>query len=150
MYIHTHTHTHNHMIVVATRYIFTAHLAGAVEYWLHLCSGVRSLPTRSPGYDIKPTDSEAPALGIWGMWSTPLLPLLPGPLWPGMVATDRVLSMCQIEQTVCKQVTDVKLWPLYSNTWNHFTVCKKKQTQARLRMLSTKCVYKSYFMTEMS
>ena len=28
---------------------------------------------------------------------TPLLPLLPGPLWPGMVALDRVLSMGQIE-----------------------------------------------------
>ena len=22
---------------------------------------------------------------LWGMWSTPLLPLLPGPLWPEMV-----------------------------------------------------------------
>ena len=31
------------------------------------------------------------------MWSAPLLPLLPGPLWPGVVAPDRVLSMVQIE-----------------------------------------------------
>ena len=29
------------------------------------------------------------------------------------------------------------------NDWNHLTVCKKK-TQAHLKMLSTKCVYKSY------
>ena len=44
------------------------------------------------------------------------LPLLPGPLWPGVVVPDRVLSMGQIEQTMCKQIIDVKLWPLYSNT----------------------------------
>ena len=31
------------------------------------------------------------------MQSTPSLPLLPGPLWPGVVAPDRVLSMDQIE-----------------------------------------------------
>ncbi len=28
-------------------------------------------------------------LELWGMWSTPLLPSLPGPLWPGMVAPDK-------------------------------------------------------------
>ena len=32
-----------------------------------------------------------------GIWSTPLLPSLPGPLKPGVVAPDRVLSMGQIE-----------------------------------------------------
>ena len=32
-------------------------------------------------------------LELWGMWSIPSLPLLPGPLWPGMVAPDRALSM---------------------------------------------------------
>ena len=32
-------------------------------------------------------------LGLWGMQSTPSLQLLPGPLWPGMVAPDRALSM---------------------------------------------------------
>ena len=34
---------------------------------------------------------------LWGMQSTPSVPSLPGPLWPGMVAPDRVLSMGQIE-----------------------------------------------------
>ena len=29
--------------------------------------------------------------------NTPSLPLLPGPLWPGVVAPDMVLSMGQIE-----------------------------------------------------
>ena len=28
-------------------------------------------------------------LGLWGMQSTPSLPLLPGPLWPRLVAPDR-------------------------------------------------------------
>ena len=30
------------------------------------------------------------------MWSTHLLPSLPGPLWRGVVALDRVLSIGQI------------------------------------------------------
>ena len=32
-------------------------------------------------------------LELWEMQSTPLLPLLSGPLWAGMVALDRALSM---------------------------------------------------------
>ena len=36
-------------------------------------------------------------LEVWGMQSTSSLPLLPGPLWPGEVAPDRVLSMGQTE-----------------------------------------------------
>ena len=36
-------------------------------------------------------------LELWGMWSTPLLPLLPGPFWPGVVAPDKVLLMGEIE-----------------------------------------------------
>ena len=31
------------------------------------------------------------------MQSTSSLPLFPGPLWPGVVASDKVLSMRQIE-----------------------------------------------------
>ena len=38
-------------------------------------------------------------LELWGMRSTPLLPSLPGPVWPGVVAPDKVLSMGQIEIT---------------------------------------------------
>ena len=72
-------------------------------------------PYESPGYDIKQSDGKAPGmLELWGMWSTPPpLPLLPGPLWPGVVAPERVLSIGQIErfniQTNCKQMTYVKL-----------------------------------------
>ena len=46
------------------------------------------------GYDTKQSDGEVPAvLELWGMWSTPSLPLLPGPLWPGVLALDKALSM---------------------------------------------------------
>ena len=52
-------------------------------------------------------------LEFGGMWSSPSLSLLPGPLWLGEVAPDRVLSMDQIElfdiQTECKQMTYAKL-----------------------------------------
>ena len=42
-----------------------------------------------PGYD-KQSDGEVPAmLELWGMQSTPSLPSLPGPLWPGVVAPDK-------------------------------------------------------------
>ena len=59
-----------------------------------LCRGVRhSTPTNEcPAYDTKQSDCEVP-----GMWSTSSLPSLPGPLWPRVVASDRVLSMGQIE-----------------------------------------------------
>ena len=36
-------------------------------------------------------------LDLRGMQGTSLLPSLPGPLWPRVIAPDRVLSMCQIE-----------------------------------------------------
>ena len=53
---------------------------------------------RLPGYDIEQSDSEALVMfELSGMWSTLSLPLLPGPLWPGVVAPDRVLAMGQIE-----------------------------------------------------
>ena len=69
-----------------------------------------ALPTNEyPGYDIKQSNDEAPVLKLWGMWSTPSLPLLPGPLWPSGVAHDRVQSMGQNDllyiKIVCKQMT---------------------------------------------
>ena len=44
---------------------------------------------------------------------------------------------------VSKQTTDVKLWLLYSSTWNHLAVCKKWDL-ACFKMLSAKYVYKSF------
>ena len=79
--------------------------------------------------------------------------MLPGPLWPGVVAPDRVLSMIQVElfdHLNCVQTNDlclielleielfdhlavcktndwclIKLLVIHSNTWNHLTVCKR-------------------------
>ena len=56
---------------------------------LLLYRGVRP-PNECPGYDTKQSDGEVPAvLELWGMRSTPSLPSLPGPLWPGVVAPDK-------------------------------------------------------------
>ena len=71
-------------------------------------------------------------LELWGMRSTSLLPLLPGPLWPGMEAPDKVLSMAKLR-------TYAKLNCLKKNCfWNrnctelfeielfrHLTVCNQ-------------------------
>ena len=55
-------------------------------------------PNECPDYDTKQSDGEAPVmLEFWGMLNTPALPSLPGPLLPGVVALDTVLSMNQIE-----------------------------------------------------
>ena len=70
---------------------------GCRIYLLNLCRGVRP-PKECPGYDTKQSDGEVPVmLELWGMRSTLSLPSLPGPLWPGVVAPDRVISMAQIE-----------------------------------------------------
>ena len=51
-----------------------------------------------PGYDTKQSDGEISImLELRGMRSTPSLPSLPGPLWPVVVAPDRVLSLVKIQ-----------------------------------------------------
>ena len=55
---------------------------------LLLCRVVRPYSNECPGYDTKQSDNEVPViLEPWGMWITPSLPSLPGPLWPKVVAT---------------------------------------------------------------
>ena len=67
---------------------------GCRIHWLLICRGVRPPPNECPGYDTKQSDGEVPTLlELWGMRSTPSLPSLPGPLWPGVVAPDRALSI---------------------------------------------------------
>ena len=68
-------------------------MVGAVEYTDCISSEGKEPPKECPGYDTKPSDGEATTRDLWGTWSTPSLPLLQGPLWPGEVAHDRVLSM---------------------------------------------------------
>ena len=71
---------------------------GCRIHWLLLCRGVRPIPNECPGYDTKQSDSEVPVMvELWGMRSIPSLPSLLGPLWPGVVAPERVLSKGQIE-----------------------------------------------------
>ena len=65
---------------------------------LLLGRGIRHPFNECPGYDIKQSDGEVPVmLVLLRMRSTPSLLSLPVPLWPGVVAPDRVLSMGQIE-----------------------------------------------------
>ena len=86
----------------------------------------KNLPNECPGYDTK--QSEVPVmLELWGMWSTPSLPLLPGPLWSGMVAPDRVLSMGQIELNCVLMLN----WISWNRTVSTFKLC----TYAKLNCL---------------
>ena len=67
---------------------------GCRIHWLLLCRGVRPPPNNCPGYDTKQSDGKVPVIQVlWGMWRTLLLPSLPDPLWPGVVAPDRALTM---------------------------------------------------------
>ena len=71
---------------------------GCRTYQLHPSRRVRYLYNKCPGYDTNQSDGEVPVmLELWWMRSIPLLPSLQGPLLPGVVAPDRVLSMGQIE-----------------------------------------------------
>ena len=69
--------------------------------------GVISPFNECPRYDTKQSDGEVPAiLELWKMGSTISLPSLRGSLWLGVVASDRVLSMGQIERNpVYREVT---------------------------------------------
>ena len=58
---------------------------GCWIYWLHLWRGLTPLPNECSGYDIKQSDGETLALGIWETWSTLPLLLFPGPLWHSKV-----------------------------------------------------------------
>ena len=63
------------------------------------------------------------------MWSTPSLPSFPDPLWPGVVAPDRDLSMGQIElfdylnYVQTNVLFQIELWEI--EPFHHFTVYKQ-------------------------
>ena len=94
----------------------------------HLNRVVR-FPTPASVHDI--TLKNLIALEIWGMKSTHSLPLLSGPLWFGVVVSDRVLSMSQIESldwSNWMHTNDwclIKLLLIHSTTRNHliFALC---------------------------
>ena len=64
---------------------------GAVAYTD--CRGIRP-PNECPGYETIQSDGEVSViLELWGMRSTTSFPFLLGPLWPGVVALDRALTI---------------------------------------------------------
>ena len=72
--------------------------AGTVEYTNCISSDGYDSPNECPEYHTKQSNGEAWInLELWGMKSTPSLPSLPGLLWIGEVAPDRVLAMGLME-----------------------------------------------------
>ena len=68
---------------------------GSKIHQLHLCRRVRPPPMCVLNMTLNNL-----MVNLQGMQSTPLLLSLLGPLWPGVIATDRVLSMIGPYQTV--------------------------------------------------
>ena len=88
----------------------------------HLIFAFTEHPTPTSGDDIKQFDDEAPVmLELWGVQSTPSLPLLSGPIYGSnrsvwYLNCIQTNDLCEIELfeielfndlTVCKLVTDV-------------------------------------------
>ena len=70
--------------------LLLAQSAGAVEYTDCFSAEGKTPTNECPRYDTKQSDGEVPViLELWEMWTTPLLPLLPCLLWPGVVAPDK-------------------------------------------------------------
>ena len=68
-------------------------------------------------------------LELWGIQSTLLWPSLPGPLWPGVVAPDSVLSLGQIElldylnYVQTNDLCGIEMFEI--ELFLHLTVCKQ-------------------------
>ena len=77
------------------KFIFKNALLMRLRIYYISCRGVRPLPQRGV------LDWTLYCIWWWGSqsgeWSTPSLPLLPGPLWPGMVIPVVFPSICQID-----------------------------------------------------
>ena len=74
-----------------------AQSAEAVEHTDCISAKGKDSPSECLLYDIKQTDGKTPEmLELWVMRSTSSLPSFPSPLWLGVVAPDRALSMSQI------------------------------------------------------
>ena len=71
-----------------------AQSAGAVEYTDCFPAEGQDPTNERRRYDTKQSDGEVPVMQeLWGMPSTSSLPSLLDPLWPKVVALDRVLFM---------------------------------------------------------
>ena len=90
----THTHTHTY------RQTYTHTLSYKHKAYTHTNTHThtdKNIHTRTHLLTQAYPCETSVMLELWGMQSTLSLPSLPGPLWPGVVAPDRVLSMGQIE-----------------------------------------------------
>ena len=98
-----------------------AQSAEAVEYTDCISAEGLDSPKECPGNDTKQSDGEGSIMmELWGMRSTLLLPSFPGPLWPWVVAPDRIPSMGQIEVNCMLVLTELFEIELF---WR-LTVCK--------------------------
>ena len=76
----------------------TSQSSGAVEYIDHISAEDKTTPTGVLDITLNKSEGESPVmLVLWGMCSTSSLSLLLGPLRPGVVVLDKVLSMGQME-----------------------------------------------------
>ena len=95
---------------------FIAQSAGAVEYTDSISAEGLDSSNECTWYDTKQSDGDVSVMHeVWGLWSTTLLPSLPGSLSPGLEAPDRVLSIGQIELFDFKLCTYAKLNCLNQN-----------------------------------
>ena len=91
------------------------------------CRRVRP-PNECPHNDAKQPGREVPVmLELWRMRGTSSLPLLPGPLWFGVVALDKFLSMCRIELNCVLMLNSI--------IWNITVFIFKLHTYAKLNCL---------------
>ena len=100
-----------------------AQSAGATKYTDCIFAEALDSHIEYSGYNTKQSDCEAPVmLELWGMQSTLLLPSLPDPVRPGVVAPDRVLSMDLIELNWILMLK----WIVWNRTVLHLNVYKQK------------------------
>ena len=101
---------------------------GCRIHQLHLCRWVRPPPYKFPGYETKQSDGEAPLMvELWGLRSNPSVQSLPSPLWPGVVASDRVRSIGQVELNCVLTLNWI--------VWKRTVLIFKLHTYAKLNVL---------------
>ena len=79
-YIYIYIYSYSPLHCYLTAISFIALSAGAVKYTDCISAEGKTPTNECPGYDIKASDDEVPALEIWGICSTLSLPLFLGPL----------------------------------------------------------------------
>ena len=96
---------------------------GCRIHWLHFCREVRPPPITS----VLDMTLNNLMVELWGQQITPSLPSLSGPLWLRVVASDRFLSMGEIELNCVLMLNWI--------TWNRTVLIFKLRTYAKLNCL---------------